>query len=344
MFSKKNRILCYLLTLLPAVLGIAVKRLLPGVEDSGFMWPVYMPLGMVVFEMLLFRLMDSMGENREKNRKINGVVMWIFPVLCNVLFLMSFALSTGVRFSPGKVVSWLLGVLFLVIGNYLPKCRQNSTVGIRIPWTFASEANWNATHRMAGPIWMAAGLVMLIGSFFREEVMVVVMFATIAIAVLAPVIYSCGYYLRQKREGQTLTTRVKNPRLSRAGALMLVAVLGFAAVMMFTGSVRVDFREEGLEVKVTYYGQAVVPYGSIERAELRQENVDGMRQFGLGSLRLLAGSFQNSEFGDYTRYTYYDPDSAIVLTMRDGSTVVLSGKDPAQTEEIYQELLKRMGS
>ena len=69
-----------------------------------------------------------------------------------------------------------------------------------------------------------------------------------------------------------------------------------------------------------------------------------MRQWGLGSLRLLAGSFQNSEFGDYTRYTYYDPDSAIVLTMRDGSTVVLSGKDPAQTEEIYQELLKRMGS
>lgn len=103
MFSKKNRILCYLLTLLPAVLGIAVKRLLPGVEDSGFMWPVYMPLGMVVFEMLLFRMMDSMGENREKNRKINGVVMWIFPVLCNVLFLMSFALSTGVRFSPERL-------------------------------------------------------------------------------------------------------------------------------------------------------------------------------------------------------------------------------------------------
>ena len=40
-----------------------------------------MPLSMVVFEVLLFRLMDSMGENREKNKKINGVVMWIFPVM-----------------------------------------------------------------------------------------------------------------------------------------------------------------------------------------------------------------------------------------------------------------------
>ena len=343
MFSKKNRILCYLLTLLPAVLGIAVKRLLPGVEDSGFMWPVYMPLGMVVFEMLLFRLMDSMGENREKNRKINGVVMWIFPVLCNVLFLMSFALSTGVRFSPGKVVSWLLGVLFLVIGNYLPKCRQNSTVGIRIPWTFASEANWNATHRMAGPIWMAAGLVMLIGSFFREEVMVVVMFATIAIAVLAPVVYSYGYYLRQKREGQTFTPWKENTKLSKAGILLLAAVLGFAGVMMFTGSVQVDFREEAMDVAVTYYGEASLAYDRIASAQLRQENVDGTRQWGLGSLRLLAGSFRNSEFGEYTRYTYYDPDSAIVLTMKDGSIVVLSGKDPGETEEIYQALLERMG-
>lgn len=286
MFSKKNRILCCVLTLLPVVLGFLAKRLLPGVEDSGYMWPSYMPISMVVFEVLLFRLMDHMGENREKNRKINGVVMWIFPVLSNVLFLMSFALSTGVRFSPGKVVFWLLGVLFLVIGNYLPKCRQNSTVGIRIPWTFASEANWNATHRMAGPVWMAAGALMLIGTCFREEGMVVLMFAAVGAAVVVPMVYSYCYYRRQKREGQTFTTRVKNTKLSKAGAVLLVAVLGFAAVMMFTGSVRVDFREEALNVKVTHYGEAVLPYSSIERAELRQENVDGMRQWGEGRARI----------------------------------------------------------
>ena len=63
MFSKKKRILCYLLTLLPAVLGITVKRLVPGGAASGYIWPAYMPLSMVVFEVLLFRLMDSMGEN-----------------------------------------------------------------------------------------------------------------------------------------------------------------------------------------------------------------------------------------------------------------------------------------
>lgn len=343
MFSKKKRVLCYALTVLPAALGWLAKKLLPGAEASGYLWPAYMPIAMVVFEVLLFRLMDHLGENREKNKKINGVVMWIFPVMSNVLFFMSYALSTGIRFSPGKVVLWLLGVLFLVIGNYLPKCRQNSTVGIRIPWTFASEANWNATHRMAGPIWMAAGVLMLIGSRFREEVMTVVMFLAIGIAVLVPVVYSYCYYRRQKREGQTFTTRVKNTKLSKAGVFFLVAVLGFAAVMMFTGSVRVEFGEKALGVKVTYYGEATLPYSSIQRAELRQENVDGMRQWGLGSLRLRAGSFRNSEFGDYTRYTYYDPDSAIVLTMKDGAIVVLSGKNPGETEAIYQSILERIG-
>lgn len=343
MFSKKKRILCYALTLLPALLGWLAKKVFPGVEASGYLWPSYMPICMVAVEMLLYRLMDSLGENREKNKKINGVVMWIFPVLSNVLFLMSFALSTGVRFSPGKVVSCLLGALFLVIGNYLPKCRQNSTVGIRIPWTFASEANWNATHRMAGPIWMAAGAAMLVSACFREEVMMVVLFVAVGAAVLVPIIYSYCYYRRQKREGQTFTTQVKNTKLSKAGVVILVAVLGFAALILFTGSVRVSFGEEAMAVKVTYYGEATLPYGSIAGAELRMENVDGMRQFGLGSLRLLAGSFRNREFGDYTRYTYYDPDSAIVLTMKDGATVVLSGKNPGETEAVYQELLKRIG-
>lgn len=343
MFSKKKRALCYALTLLPAVLGWLAKRLIPGVEATGYLWPGYMPVSMVVVEILLYRVMDSLEENREKNKKINGVVMWIFPALSNALFLMSFALSTGIRFSPGKVVLWLLGVLFLVIGNYLPKCRQNSFVGIRVPWTFSSEANWNATHRMAGPVWMAAGAAMLIGTCFREKVMMGLMFAVIGAAVVVPIVYSYCYYRRQKREGQTFTTHVKNTKLSKAGATLLVAVLGFAAVMMFTGSVQVEFGERAMSVKVTYYGEATVPYGSIASAELRQENVDGIRQFGLGSLRLLAGSFRNSEFGDYTRYTYYDPDSAIVLNMEDGSIIVLSGKDLAETEGIYQELMGRIG-
>ena len=94
---------------------------------------------------------------------------------------------------------------------------------------------------------------------------------------------------------------------------------------------------------VTYYGSTVIPYEDIADAELRNENVGGSRTWGVGSLRLLAGLFENEEFGSYTRMTYYDPHSAIVLKTVKGSVYVLSGKDFAETQAIYQELLEHTG-
>lgn len=44
----------------------------------------------------------------------------------------------------------LLGIVLIVVGNYLPKCRQNYMIGIKLPWTLDNEENWDYTHRMAG--------------------------------------------------------------------------------------------------------------------------------------------------------------------------------------------------
>lgn len=44
-------------------------------------------------------------------------------------------------------------LLFIVIGNYLPKIKQNNTIGIRIVWTLQDEENLNATHSFSGRIW-----------------------------------------------------------------------------------------------------------------------------------------------------------------------------------------------
>ena len=54
------------------------------------------------------------------------------------------------------------GLLFLILGNYLPKIRQNRTMGIRLPWTLASGENWTRTHRLAGFLWVAGGLLLIL--------------------------------------------------------------------------------------------------------------------------------------------------------------------------------------
>ena len=53
-------------------------------------------------------------------------------------------------------------LLFIVIGNYLPKIRQNNTIGIRIVWTLQDEENWNATHSFSGRIWGTSGILCML--------------------------------------------------------------------------------------------------------------------------------------------------------------------------------------
>ena len=90
----------------------------------------------------------------------------------------------------------MLGLLFLIIGNYLPKARQNYTIGIKIPWTLANEENWNRTHRLAGYLWMICGILMIFNCLTRF-VPAIWLFGILLIMVLVPCIYS--FWLHAKK-------------------------------------------------------------------------------------------------------------------------------------------------
>ncbi len=81
------------------------------------------------------------------------------------IFLVRAALGHDI---PGT--RWLhfgVGVLFLVIGNFLGKIRSNFAFGVRTPWTLSSELSWNKTHRLAGWLFVSGGLALIAGSFLR---------------------------------------------------------------------------------------------------------------------------------------------------------------------------------
>jgi len=69
--------------------------------------------------------------------------------------------AVGRPVDVARIVPVGLGVLFLVIGNYLGKLRSNFTAGIRTPWTLSSELSWNETHRAAGRLFVGLGLLLL---------------------------------------------------------------------------------------------------------------------------------------------------------------------------------------
>ncbi len=85
----------------------------------------------------------------------------------------------------------MVGVLFIVIGNYLGKIRSNFFVGIRTPWTLSSELSWNKTHRLGGKLFVAQGLLLIATTFlFDGMAWVFVLLGTIFAMIAALVIYS----------------------------------------------------------------------------------------------------------------------------------------------------------
>ncbi len=134
---------------------------------------------------------DPKKENHPE--KILHMVLWIIPVLSVILHTVTYAVALGKQVRMEVVMPVFMGILFAVIGNYMPKCKQNYTIGIKIPWTLNSEENWNKTHRFAGWVWTVGGFVIMLTGFFGGFW---IFLGIVLIMVLAPLSYS--YLLHRK--------------------------------------------------------------------------------------------------------------------------------------------------
>ena len=148
--------------------------------------------------LLLVNVFVHLRLNHDPQRQNASAVLaqagrWIAPLasVVTVAVLLIHALRGPVNFH--LYFSLLAGVLVTVAGNYLPKCRQNRTVGIKLPWTLRSEANWNKTHRAAGFVWIAGGLMLIAGAFLPVPWLEP---AVAALLVLFPLLYSFALHKR----------------------------------------------------------------------------------------------------------------------------------------------------
>ena len=81
----------------------------------------------------------------------------------------------------------IIGLMLLVIGNYLAKTKQNYSAGIRIPWTLSSEENWNRTHRVSSRLFIFCGLAMIANGFLDSKIL---LFFIMAVLIVIPYAYS----------------------------------------------------------------------------------------------------------------------------------------------------------
>lgn len=152
-----------------------------------------LPLVLLAFQWLC--VLGTSADPKKQNHpdKILHLVFWIIPVLSVLLSTITYAVALGKAVRMEVVMPVFIGLVLAIIGNYLPKCKQNYTIGIKIPWTLNSEENWNRTHRFAGRLWLVCGLAIMLTGFFGGFW---VFLPIVLLMVIVPFVYS--YMLHRK--------------------------------------------------------------------------------------------------------------------------------------------------
>lgn len=215
--KKRNimEVVTVLLTLCPILIGLLLWNRLPaqipthwGIngqidgwssrKSAVFAMPFIMACGQII--MLAAIYVDPRKKNIHKKPMTVG--LWIIPVLSLVLNSAIYAIALGMKISMTTIIVFVLAILWIILGNYMPKLQQNYTIGIKVSWALNSEENWNRTHRMAGKVLVATGIILflegilLLGGVIGENVSYYLMIAFILISVIAPCCYS--YWLFRK--------------------------------------------------------------------------------------------------------------------------------------------------
>ena len=200
---RKTLIITTIITLRPMLAGVILWNKLPeqfpihftaAGEVDGWSSKTFgvfgLPLILVACQWLCglgSLTMDPKAENLEG--KVFSLVLWIIPVLSVVLNALVYCTALGMDMNVQIIMPLLVGLVMVIIGNWLPKCKQTYTLGIKLPWTLADETNWNRTHRFAGPIWVVCGMVIMVCGLIGGAFLWVMVAAFVAM-IATPTVYS----------------------------------------------------------------------------------------------------------------------------------------------------------
>ena len=354
---KWQLLISSILILVPALLGLIFWQQLPsqmpthfgtdGNPDAwgGKMIVVILPVVLLALHWLCMLITAKDPKNKDQTEKAMRLIFWIMPMLSFVISAIMCAEAFDIDVNLSVMLPLFLGVLFIVIGNYLPKCKQNHTLGIKLVWTLKSEETWNATHRFGGKVWVICGFICLACALLPMVASLIVSFAVILLAVLLPTIYAWRYYKKLARERKVpekpqYPTAKWSKNYRTVSIILVILILVFVTVIMFTGDIQIEFGTTSFTVNATYWEEMTIPYDAIDEVVLSENFDPGMKVNGFNSARMNLGVFENEALGRYTVYTYTGCKQAIIL--KGGEDVlVINGRDEAATRAMFDILVNK---
>lgn len=355
---KWSAILSSVAILLPALFGVLVWNQLPenmvshwggdgaadGSAPKAFM--VFgMPTLLLAIHWLCLLLTSLDKRYAPQNKKIARIIFWLMPALSVLVNGIIYGTALEPEWDFFMLLPLFLGVLFIVLGNYMPKTTRNRHMGMKTRWTIGNDENWQKTHRLAGILQVISGVLMLISALFPVELCFGMLAVAIVLSVVVPTVYSYMLYRKHKAAGIAY-----EPVFDKKGdkvalwitAIMVPLILAGVSVLMFTGDIGVTYKETEFTITTSFWEDLTVSYDEVDSIEFRESYDMGTRVSGFGAARLSLGNFKNDEFGKYTLYAYTGCKACIVI--RSGERVlVLTAENAADTKILYEALKARIG-
>jgi len=166
--------------------------------QGAFLFPLII-LGVFLLMIILPKIDPKKRNYAQMGKAYSTIVLMLIGFL-SIVYYGTLGAALGYFNGTPALVQIGVGIVFIIIGNYMGKIKHNYFLGIRTPWTLASEEVWYKTHRMAGPLWVISGLLFIGISFFSEAFITsMILFIIIAIAFI-PIVYSFIIYKRLEKE------------------------------------------------------------------------------------------------------------------------------------------------
>lgn len=207
---KKTIILTIILILLPMVVGVALWDKLPlqmvthwGMNNEPNGW---MSRPMVVFGLPIIcaalQVLATIATDKDKrkenlHRKSVAMVLWIIPVVCWVCSAVTYGYVFYEKINVGLICCLLVGLLFIALGNQLPRQQQNHVFGIRTPLTLSDEDVWRASHRFGGWVMTLGGVVIVVCALLQWWWVIIAVFVVVFAATL---VYPRWYYNQREKK------------------------------------------------------------------------------------------------------------------------------------------------
>ncbi len=159
----------------------------------------FMPL-VIVGLLLLLNIVpkiDPKKKNYEKFKSSYVIMMNSLGLVFIIIHLGTIGFNLGYNIDISFIVPLAIGVLFIIIGNYMPKFKHNYLVGIRTPWTLANETVWNKTHRLGGKVFVIMGLTAILTIFLEGDWRFII-FLSVTLGGVAYLFIQSYFYFKQE--------------------------------------------------------------------------------------------------------------------------------------------------